>query len=92
MNDTPPVDLAVHAVGSLTELARRLGEKPQNIVNWRKRGIPVERVPDVEGATVPRDEHDKPIEGAKPRVHRSKLRPDQPTLFPPEVPEERAAA
>jgi len=87
--DESPVDMAVDAVGSITELARRLGVLPQTIVNWRKRGIPVEQVPEVEAATIPRDEHDKPVEGAEPRVHRSQLRPDMPKLFPPV---ERAAA
>lgn len=85
-----PIDLAIDAVGGLTELARRVGESPQTIINWRKRGIPVDRVPDVEAATVPRDHQtDKPVDGAEPRVHRSRLRPDKPNLFPPE---ERAVA
>lgn len=80
----PPVDLAINAVGTLTELARRMGVDPQVIVNWRKRGIPVGRVPDVEAATIPRDHKtDKPIDGETPRVHRSRLRPDKPNLFPP---------
>lgn len=87
--DKTPVDLAIDAVGSLTELARRLGVDAQVVVNWRKRGIPVDRVPDVETATIPRDQADKPVEGAEPRVHRSRLRPDKPNLFPPE---ERVAA
>lgn len=83
--ENPPVDLAVDAVGgSVTELARRLGESPQTIINWRKRGIPVDRVPDVEAATIPRDQADKPVDGAEPQVHRSRLRPDKPNLFPPE--------
>lgn len=85
----PPVDKAIDAVGSLTELARRLGVDPQVIVNWRKRGIPTERVPDVERATIARDPDDKPIDGASPRVLRHELRPDKPDLFPPQ---ERVAA
>lgn len=85
----PPVNLAIDAVGSLTELARRLGVDPQVIVNWRKRGIPVDEVPKVSLATIPRDDKDKPTDGAKPKVSRSKLRPDKPDLFPPE---ERVAA
>lgn len=85
-----PIDLAIDAVGGLTELARRVGESPQTIINWRKRGIPVERVPEVEAATIPRDHKtDKPIHGAEARVHRSQLRPDKPNLFPPA---EQAAA
>ncbi|TAK84329.1 MAG: hypothetical protein EPO20_14670 [Betaproteobacteria bacterium] len=85
----PPIDKAIDAAGSLTELARRLGVDPQVVVNWRKRGIPVGQVPYVERATIDRDERDQPIEGAKPKVHRSELRPDLPEIFPPE---ERAAA
>lgn len=92
----PPVDLAIDSVGSLTELARRLGvEHPQVLVNWRKRGIPVDQVPAVERATIPRDPAtDQPIEGAEPRVLRHELRPDKPDLFPPPPAEreERAAA
>lgn len=86
----PPIDLAINAVGGLTELARRLGVDSQVVFNWKKRGIPVDRVPEVEAATIPRDHRtDKPIDGELPRVHRSKLRPDKPGLFPPT---ERAAA
>jgi len=80
----PPVDLAIDAVGSLTELARRLGVDPQVIVNWRKRGIPVDKVPSVEAATIDRDENDEPKQGAAPKVPRYELRPDKPDLFPPE--------
>jgi DNA-binding transcriptional regulator YdaS (Cro superfamily) len=79
----PPIDLAIDAVGSLTELARRLGRDPQVLVNWRKRGIPVEEVPAVEAATVARDEKDRPMAGAQPKVARHQLRPDKPHLFPP---------
>lgn len=79
---TPPIDLAIGAVGSLTELARRMGIDPQVIVNWRKRGVPVEQVPAVEVATIPRDEKDRPISGARPKVLRHELRPDKPHLFP----------
>lgn len=87
--DNAPVEKAIDAVGSLTELARRLGVDAQVIVNWRKRGIPVDRVPDVAAATVDRDEHDQPKAGAEPRVSRHELRPDKPNLFPPD---ERVAA
>ena len=86
----PPVDTAIDAVGSLTELARRLGVDPQVVVNWRKRGIPVDKVPSVEHATIDRDENDQVIDGAEPRVKRHELRPDKPDLFPP--PDERVAA
>lgn len=79
-----PVDLAIEAVGSVSELARRLGVGPQVIINWRKRGIPVPKVPEVERATVDRDPAtDRPIDGAAPKVPRHILRPDMPDLFPP---------
>lgn len=84
----PPVDKAIDAAGGLSELARRLSVDPQVIVNWRKRGIPVEQVPAVERATIERGADDKPISGALPQVTRHELRPDKPDLFP----KERAAA
>ena len=81
-----PIDLAIEAVGSLTELARRLGVDPQAVVNWRKRGIPVPQVPNVERATIERDADDQPIKGAQAKVKRHQLRPDKPDLFPPAQP------
>lgn len=95
--DKTPIDLAIDAVGSLTELARRLGVDAQVVVNWRKRGIPVGQVPAVEAATIPRDHRtDQLIEGALPKVLRHDLRPDKPDLFPPppsdDGREERVAA
>lgn len=78
-----PTDVAIEAVGSLTELARRLDVDPQVIVNWRKRGIPVHQVPNVERATIERGADDQPIEGGMPKVLRHELRPDKPDLFPP---------
>lgn len=39
------------------ELADRLGIKQPSISGWRKRGIPIERVPDIERVTgIPRRE------------------------------------
>jgi hypothetical protein len=89
-----PIDKAIDAMPdrSQTELARRLGVVPQVLVNWRKRGIPTDRVPDVEAATIERDANDRPIDGAVPKVMRHELRPDKPGLFPPPPKEERAAA
>lgn len=46
-----PIDRAIDAAGNLTELAKRLKVTPQVVVNWRSRGIPAERVLDVERAT-----------------------------------------
>lgn len=72
----PPIDLAIKAAGSLTDLAKLLGVDIQVVHNWRKRGIPVDRVPAVEQVT---------------SVPRHKLRPDRPDLFPVPT-DERAAA
>lgn len=91
MNTTkPPIDLAIEAVGTLNELARRLGSDPQVLINWRKRGIPVSRVHEVSDATIERDpETDTPKKGAKPKVLPHQLRPDKPRMFPP--PQRKAA-
>jgi DNA-binding transcriptional regulator YdaS (Cro superfamily) len=74
-----PIDRAIDAAGSLTELARRLDVSPQVVVNWRARGVPAERVLEIERATI--DEST-----GEPSVRRSDLRPD---LYPPN---ERAVA
>jgi DNA-binding transcriptional regulator YdaS (Cro superfamily) len=76
---TAALEKAITAVGGLTELAHRLKVSPQVIQNWRTRGVPAQRVLEVERATVME-------EGSEPRVTRFDLRPD---LYPPE---ERAAA
>ena len=60
------VDQAIQAVGSLNELSRLLGVKPQVVVNWRARGVPAGRVLAIEQATAG-------------RVTRHALRPD---LYP----------
>lgn len=46
-----PVDRLTQVTGTAAELARRLGEFPQNIQNWRKRGIPPEKGAAIEIAT-----------------------------------------
>lgn len=63
----PPIDLAIDAVGSLAELARRLDVDEQVIVNWRKRGIPPRKVLPVEAATA------DPYPNGKPKVTRHQL-------------------
>lgn len=69
---TSPIDRAIAAVGSLTKLARSLKVDPQVVVNWRKRGVPADRVIAIERATI------DPKSG-RPRVLRNDLRPD---LYP----------
>lgn len=68
---------AIGVVGSPTELAKRVGVSPQNVFNWKKRGVPAERVPAVVRAT----------NGA---IQAHELRPDLPELFP--VPTDSVAA
>ena len=72
------LDRAIKAAGSPTELAKRLGATPQNIFNWRKRGVPAERVPDVVDAV-----------GGVVSAH--ELRPDLPRLFPAPTEQPKAA-
>lgn len=45
------IDRAIKLAGSQAELARALGVLPQHLNNWRKRGIPADRCPDIERAT-----------------------------------------
>jgi len=66
-----PIDRAIEAVGGLTKLANKLDVYPQVIVNWRKRGVPAERVIAIEQATCDAN--------GRPRVLRHDLRPD---LYP----------
>lgn len=52
-----PLDRAIAAVGSATELARLLGVTKQAISQWGLRKIPAERVVEVEKLTgIPRHE------------------------------------
>ncbi|MCE4070134.1 MULTISPECIES: transcriptional regulator [Pseudomonas] len=64
-----PISKAIKAAGSPTELARLVGVSPQNIFNWKRRGIPPEKVPAVVRAS-----------GGAVLAH--ELRPDLPDLFP----------
>lgn len=45
------LDALIKTAGSKTALARALGEFPQNIDNWRRRGIPLDKCPAIERAT-----------------------------------------
>jgi len=45
------VDKAAVACGGASHLARALGVSVQVICNWRSRGVPAERCPDIERAT-----------------------------------------
>lgn len=46
-----PIEQAIHALGGLTELGRAVGVSPQIIQNWKVRGVPADRCPDIEKAT-----------------------------------------
>jgi DNA-binding transcriptional regulator YdaS (Cro superfamily) len=69
------IERAISAAGGLSKLANRLGVKPQVIHNWRARGVPAERVLDLEAATVD-------PETGRPQVTRHQLRCD---LYPVEA-------
>ena len=43
-----PVDQLIHLVGGLIKLAEKLDVSKQTVVNWRNRGIPADRCPDIE--------------------------------------------
>jgi DNA-binding transcriptional regulator YdaS (Cro superfamily) len=45
------LDTLIETAGSKANLARTLGEFPQNIDNWRKRGIPLDKCAGIERAT-----------------------------------------
>lgn len=57
------IDIAAETCGTLTSLAGVLGVSPQVLVNWRVRGVPIERCSDLEAAS-------------KGAVRRWDLRPD----------------
>lgn len=46
-----PIERAIYIAGGLTELSRRLGLSPQVVSNWRTRGVPAEKCPDIERET-----------------------------------------
>lgn len=64
----PALELAIMRAGSVTKLAAANKVRSQAIAYWKKKGIPIGRVPKVSDMTgIPRHE----------------LRPDRPDLFPP---------
>lgn len=68
-----PLERAIGAAGGLTKLADKMKVSPQVVANWRSRGIPAERVLELERATAD--------EAGMPQVTRHELRPD---LYPNE--------
>ncbi|MFC2974726.1 transcriptional regulator [Azotobacter bryophylli] len=71
------LERAIRVAGGGRALARKLGVSPMAVSQWKKRGVPAERVPAVVRAT----------DGA---VQAHELRPDLPELFP--VPADSIAA
>ena len=69
-----PLERAIKSAGGLARLAERMKVTPQVIHNWRSRGIPAERVLEIERATAD--------ESGVPSVSRHDLRPD---LYPREA-------
>lgn len=46
-----PLEKAIQAVGTPSEFARAIQEKPQTVNNWRRRGVPAEKCRAIEEAT-----------------------------------------
>ena len=65
------IDRAIKKAGGPSALARELGVSPQAVCNWSKRGVPPERVIDIEAAVdgeVTRYELRSDIFGRAPQV------------------------
>lgn len=75
---TAALDRAIKEAGSATELARLAGVSPQNIFNWRRRGVPPEKVPAI-------------VKACGGVVAAYELRPDLPELFPVQIDKPAAA-
>nr|WP_165674707.1 Cro/CI family transcriptional regulator [Pseudomonas otitidis] len=74
-----PLDKAIKAAGGGRALALAIGISPMAISQWKRRGVPVERVPAV-------------VRACQGMVKAHELRPDMPELFPvPPVGQQKAA-
>lgn len=60
------LERAIAILGGTTALSAELGESPQTVNNWRSRGVPAERCPDIERVTAK----------AGTRIYCEDLRPD----------------
>lgn len=69
MSENAPLARAIKAVGGGRKLAAMLGVSPMAVSQWKKRGVPVERVPAV-------------VRACGGVVQGHELRPDLPDLFP----------
>ena len=46
-----PIQQAIDQCGGVTLLAEKLDVSPNSVINWRARGAPAEKCPDIERAT-----------------------------------------
>lgn len=76
MSEPSGLDKAIELAGGVGELAKRINVSPQTVSNWRRRGTPAVKVPEVVRA----------VDG---KVGGHEIRPDLPSLFP--APEAQAA-
>lgn len=67
------LDRAIRVMGGASALAAALAEKPQVVSNWKARGVPADRCPDIERVT--RDKGDRvPCEEMRPDIDWAVLR------------------
>jgi DNA-binding transcriptional regulator YdaS (Cro superfamily) len=69
MSQDAPLDRAIKAAGGGRKLAAALGVSPMAVSQWKKRGVPAERVPAL-------------VRACGNAVQGHELRPDLPDLFP----------
>ncbi|EIU2544028.1 YdaS family helix-turn-helix protein [Pseudomonas aeruginosa] len=67
--DQSALEKAISAAGGGRALAQAMGLSPMAVSQWKKRGVPAERVPAV-------------VRACKGAVAAHELRPDLPDLFP----------
>lgn len=77
MSQEAPIARAIKAAGGGRKLAALLKVSPMAVSQWKKRGVPAERVPAV-------------VRACGGAVQGYELRPDLPELFP--APDENAVA
>lgn len=46
-----PLERAIEHAGGLTEFAKLMEVSPQVVINWRARGVPIDRCADIERVT-----------------------------------------
>ncbi|WP_416383548.1 transcriptional regulator [Pseudomonas sp. MCal1] len=76
--EASPLQRVINAAGGGRALAAELGVSPMAVSQWKKRGVPAERVPGI-------------VRASKGQVQAFELRPDLPDLFPVPADPKRAA-